>query len=183
MVDLSQGKSRDHAWLYIRVKDSDFDNSVKQLMALRPDIQVILPFERRLHSLQADYQIVAHQISQTALMKWFDNEQDSSVGEQALPLDRPLIISCHDAASIHAANQLASVRLQQQQAPVIGVFLSPVLATQTHPDTAPLGWVAWSALAQLADMPVIGLGGLSPAMIEQAVQYGGISVAGIRQFV
>jgi 8-oxo-dGTP diphosphatase len=172
-----------HAWLYIRVKDSDFDNSVKQLMALRPDIQVILPFERRLHSLQADYQIVAHQISQTALMKWFDNEQDSSVGEQALPLDRPLIISCHDAASIHAANQLASVRLQQQQAPVIGVFLSPVLATQTHPDTAPLGWVAWSALAQLADMPVIGLGGLSPAMIEQAVQYGGISVAGISQFV
>ena len=176
-------KVASHAWLYIRVKDSDFDNSVKQLMALRPDIQVILPFERRLHSLQADYQIVAHQISQTALMKWFDNEQDSSVGEQALPLDRPLIISCHDAASIHAANQLASVRLQQQQAPVIGVFLSPVLATQTHPDTAPLGWVAWSALPQLADMPVIGLGGLSPAMIEQAVQYGGISVAGISQFV
>ena len=177
-----------HAWLYIRVKDSGFDDSVKQLMALRPDIQVILPFEHRLQSLQRDYQIVAHQvvahqISQTALMKWFDNGQDSPVDERGLVLDRPLIISCHDAASIHAANQLASVRLQQQQAPVIGVFLSPVLATQTHPDTAPLGWAAWSALAQLADMPVIGLGGLSPAMIEQAVQYGGISVAGIRQFV
>lgn len=177
-----------HAWLYIRVKESGFDSSVKQLMALRPDVQVILPFEQRSQSLQGDYQLITHQvvayqISQATLMKGFDNEQDSSVGERASPIDRPLIVSCHDAASIYAANQLASARLQQQLPPVIGMFLSPVLATQTHPDTAPLGWAAWSALAQLADIPVIGLGGLSPAMIEQASQYDGISVAGIRQFL
>ena len=94
-----------------------------------------------------------------------------------------MIVSCHDAASIYAANKLANARLQQQLPPVIGIFLSPLLATQTHPDTAPLGWSDWSTLAQLADMPVIGLGGLSPAMIERVAQYGGISVAGIRQFI
>lgn len=61
-------------------------------------------------------------------------------------------------------------------------LLSPVLTTQTHPETVPLGWEAWSALAQLADMPVIGLGGLVPSMIDQALAHGGVSVAGIRQF-
>ena len=98
-------------------------------------------------------------------------------------LNYPLIISCHDAQSIAAANKLAHRRLEQQLPPVIGIFLSPVLATQTHPDTEPLGWQAWSILAELADMPVIGLGGLSPVMRAQAEQYGGIAVAGIRQFL
>lgn len=60
--------------------------------------------------------------------------------------------------------------------------MSPVLVTHTHPDTVPLGWESWSALAQLADMPIIGLGGLSPVMIHQVLEHGGISVAGIRQF-
>ena len=32
-------------------------------------------------------------------------------------------------------------------------------------------------------MPVIGLGGLSPKMSTQAEQYGGIAIAGIRQFL
>ena len=177
-----------NAWLYIRVKDSDPDNSVKQLMSLRPDIQVILPFDPHAQSLRDDYhilthQIVAHQLNHTALMKWFDNRQDGFVGKQTLSTDRPLIVSCHDEASIYAANELARTRLQQQLPPIIGIFLSPVLVTQTHPDTAPLGWKSWSVLAQLADMPVIGLGGLSPAMSKQASQYGGISVAGIRQFI
>ena len=185
-------KVASHAWLYIRVKDSDLDNSVKQLMSLRPDIQVILPFDTHTHthaqSLQDDchilaHQIVAHQLTHNALMKWFDNRQDNFIDEQTLFNNRPLIVSCHDEASIYAANELARTRLQQQLPPIIGIFLSPVLVTQTHPDTAPLGWKSWSALAQLADMPVIGLGGLSPAMREQASQYGGISVAGIRQFI
>ncbi|MBR5494162.1 MAG: thiamine phosphate synthase, partial [Psychrobacter sp.] len=65
---------------------------------------------------------------------------------------------------------------------VIGIFQSPVLVTQSHPETAPLGWQAWAELAALADMPVIGLGGLSPVMSARAEQYGGIAVAGIRQF-
>ena len=172
-----------NAWLYIRVKDSSLDNSAKQLMSLRPDIQVILPFDNHAQSLRYGYQIVAHQLNHTALMKWFDNRQHGFAGKQTLSTDRPLIVSCHDEASIYAANELARTRLQQQLPPIIGIFLSPVLVTQTHPDTAPLGWKSWSALAQLADMPVIGLGGLSPAMSEQASQYGGISVAGIRQFI
>lgn len=142
--------------------------------------------------------IAAFHLTHHELMRWFNGSKDSYSAEpcaknqskckQSAFLNRPLstfplIVSCHDADSIHAANQLAAIRVQNQLAPVIGIFLSPVLATQSHPDSAALGWQAWSALARLADMPVIGLGGLSPMMVEQAAQYGAISIAGIRQFL
>lgn len=179
------------SWVYVRVKEAAPENMAKQLLRQRPDISAIVshdidePFLDIKNSSTDNknicQQVIAHHLTHTLLMQWFDSRQDSSSG-QLMSITHPLIVSCHDAASIEAANQLASMRLQQQLPPVMGAFLSPVLTTQTHPDAEPLGWETWSKLAQLADMPVIGLGGLSPDMIKQALIYGGISVAGIRQF-
>lgn len=183
------------AWVYVRPKAIDADNNIAQLLRLRADIQAIVPakFESdQAHKQAINHQIVAKQLTQTQLMRRvsdIDNDihQDKNAFHDVLStnhlLNYPLIISCHDAESVAAANKLAHRRLEQQLPPVIGIFLSPVLATQTHPDVEPLGWQAWSILAELADMPVIGLGGLSPAMRDQAEQYGGIAVAGIRQFL
>ena len=193
------------SWVYIRVKAAGFENIAAQLMDMRPDIQAIIPYESSqvLHieesasSSSKDKNIahqnithpksinsnVAYHLTHTALMQWSNDVRDVSALDGCLCSDLPLIVSCHDSASIHAANKLASARLSHQLPPVIGAFLSPVLVTQTHPDTAPLGWTSWSTLAQLADMPVIGLGGLSPTMIDQALIHGGVSVAGIRQFL
>ncbi|MBH0064959.1 NUDIX domain-containing protein [Psychrobacter sp. SZ93C1] len=182
--------------VYIRTKESDAgrsDNLAAQLMHVRPDVQAIVPYDADSQFMDVDksilikdenisHQVVANHLTHTALMQWLESVSDTSVSEHCLSDDFPLIISCHDIVSIEAANKLASARIQQQLPPVIGIFISPVLATHTHPDTVPLGWEAWSALAQLADMPVIGLGGLSPTMIDQALAHGGISVAGIRQF-
>lgn len=177
-----------NTWVYIRIKEVGSESIAAQLMHVRPDIKMIVSYDTRTQSLLTEAPlaikgtiianpIVANHLSHTALLQWSDNTQD-----RVLSKNYPLIVSCHDAASIEAANKLAHARLQQQLPPVIGAFLSPVLMTQTHPDTVPLGWESWSALAQLADMPIIGLGGLSPTMIHQALEYGGISVAGIRQF-
>lgn len=183
------------AWVYVRPKAMDADNNIAQLLRLRADIQAIVPAEfesDQAHKQAINHQIVAKQLTQTQLMRRvsdIDNDihQDKNAFHDVLStnhlLNYPLIISCHDAQSIAAANKLAHRRLEQQLPPVIGIFISPVLATQTHPDVEPLGWQAWSILAELADMPVIGLGGLSPAMRAQAEQYGGIAVAGIRQFL
>ncbi|MBH0096260.1 NUDIX domain-containing protein [Psychrobacter sp. NZS113] len=182
--------------VYIRIKEACPERSgnlAAQLMHGRPDIQVIVPYGTDSQFVDVDepmptkaesisHQVVANHLTHASLMQWFEDAQDLSVSEACLSDSFPLIISCHDIASIKAANKLASVRIQHQLSPVIGIFISPVLATQTHPDTVPLGWEAWSALAQLADMPVIGLGGLSPMMIDRALVHGGISVAGIRQF-
>ena len=194
-------------WVYIRIKDTGAKHLATQLLHLRPDILAIVPEQDESQSLttedsiktpevHAHEQIVAKHLTHSALMQWFDSNfndnfdsnKNALASDQLLshdyPLhDCPLIVSCHDTASIQAANKLACIRLQQQRPPVIAAFLSPVLATQTHPDTEPLGWAAWSALAQLADIPIIGLGGLSPAMSDQALAHGGVGVAGIRQFL
>ncbi len=183
------------AWVYVRPKAMDADNNIAQLLRLRADIQAIVPAEfesDQAHKQAINHQIVAKQLTQTQLIRGLsdinnDVHQDKNAFHDVLStnhlLNYPLIISCHDAESVAAANKLAHRRLEQQLPPVIGIFLSPVLATQTHPDVEPLGWQAWSILAELADMPVIGLGGLSPSMRAQAEQYGGIAVAGIRQFL
>ncbi|MGP4863151.1 NUDIX domain-containing protein [Psychrobacter sp. T6-5] len=183
------------SWVYIRLKASESEYIAEQLMDVRPDILAILPYDNDCqHSKttstgamieeKTNRPIVARHLTHSVLMEWFNVTQDITESEQLLYIsnEHPLIVSCHDIASILAANKLASMRIQQQLPPVIGAFLSPVLTTQTHPDTVPLGWEAWSALAQLADMPVIGLGGLAPVMIDQTLAHGGVSVAGIRQF-
>lgn len=180
------------SWVYMRVKDAMSEDIVGRLMRQRPDISVIVSHDADYSFLmskdlvvenkQTSQQVVAHHLTHTTLMQWFDSIQDSSASTQLISHTHPLFVSCHDAASINAANHFASTCLEQQLPPVIGAFLSPILMTQTHPHAEPLGWETWSSLAQLADMPIIGLGGLSPAMIDQALTYGGISVAGIRQF-
>lgn len=182
-------------WVYMRIQSEYSEDVVKRLMRSRPDISVILPHLFNSHSLVADNQVVATHLTHSQLMTWFNGHELSknyNQGRQAallssmslseLPLDYPIVISCHDASSIKAANQLAALRIQQKLSPVIGIFLSPVLATQTHPDSQPLGWKSWSILAELADMPVIGLGGLSPSSSKIAATYGANCIAGIRQF-
>ena len=181
------------SWVYIRLKDENSKHLAEQLMTARPDILAILPNDKEqpldveesltANETEISQQIVAKHLTHSTLMQCFNDVGSSTALTQSLSKDHPLIVSCHDIASITAANQLASMRIQQGLPPVIGTFVSPVLATQTHPNDVPLGWEAWSALAELADMPVIGLGGLEPAMLNQALQYGGISVAGIRQFI
>lgn len=180
------------AWVYVRLKAVDLESSVEQLLRLRPDIHAILPAafnnnEASVSEIAINPQIAAKHLTQTQLMQWSSSHQSNKVSHYSITSSQSsryaLIVSCHDTDSIYAANKLAHARLQQQLPPVIGILLSPVLATQTHPETAPLGWQAWEELAALADMPVIGLGGLSPMMSAQAEQYGGVAVAGIRHFL
>ncbi|WP_298808080.1 NUDIX domain-containing protein [uncultured Psychrobacter sp.] len=188
-----QEKLASESWTYIRLKDAKSKHLAEQLITARPDILAILPnnneqlldVEESLtaNETETGQRIVGKHLTHSTLMQCFDEVGSPTVLTQSLSKDHPLIVSCHDIASITAANKLASIRIKQGLPPVIGAFVSPVLATQTHPDDTPLGWEAWSALAKLADMPVIGLGGLEPAMLDQALQYGGISVAGIRQFI
>lgn len=182
------------AWVYIRIKAAELIGSqykisetdlAATLMRLRSDIHSILPAEYGFASQNNQdnaHHSAAYHLTHTQLMTWFNaTKKEIEHNPLILPL-QPLIISCHDIDSITAANQLANMRLEQQQPPVIGIFLSPVLATQSHPDVPALGWRKWSSLAQLADSPVIGLGGLSPALSQQATHYGAISIAGIRNF-
>ena len=173
------------AWVYTRIKKAGSEENIQQLLHLRPDIKAIVPSNFHTgKSVNAviNRQIVAGHLTQTQLMQWSSGIVGSDIACPVIASSLPLVVSCHDKESIDVANQLAKWRLKHQLSPVIGIFLAPVECTQTHPDTPPLGWQAWSELASLADMPVIGLGGLSPMMYKKAMLHGGVAVAGIRQF-
>lgn len=69
------------------------------------------------------------------------------------------IATCHDGHEIAHANAAGADAL----------MLSPVFATRTHPNIAPLGPEKFHALAALAEMPVIALGGMT---FERAKELG-----------
>ncbi|WP_040261846.1 Nudix family hydrolase [Pseudomonas massiliensis] len=88
------------------------------------------------------------------------------------PADRWLAASCHNAEELELAERMG----------VDFVTLSPIQATQTHPDASPLGWEQAHALIAGFGKPVYLLGGLSPGDCDRAWSIGAQGVAGIRSF-
>jgi 8-oxo-dGTP diphosphatase len=83
------------------------------------------------------------------------------------------------AASCHNLEQL-------QHAQNIGVdfvVLAPVLATQTHPGAASLGWGQFAELVAQVNLPVYALGGMTKSCLATAQQRGGQGIAAIRAFL
>lgn len=73
-----------------------------------------------------------------------------------------------------------------QHAEAIGVdfaVLAPVLLTQTHPDTKPLGWLQFSTWVSQVNLPVYALGGLTVTDLSTAQHCGGQGIAAIRAFL
>lgn len=88
------------------------------------------------------------------------------------PASRWLAASCHGAEELELAARMG----------VDFVTLSPLQATQTHPEAQPLGWGAARELLQGFNRPAYLLGGVGPADLQQAWQIGAQGVAGIRAF-
>jgi len=59
------------------------------------------------------------------------------------------------------------------------VLLSPVFATRSHPGTAGLGAVRWLLLARHSPVPVIALGGMTPARARRMPGYGWAAIDGL----
>ena len=202
-LNFHQQNIAQNAWVYIRTKNKQAEHYAALLLTARSDITAILPItdssfvtsfntllidsvnnnEAANHNKSLNKQLVLSQLNHAEVLTYYANLQVNSDSDKYLYVAQHLVLSCHDVQSIKAANAIAKMRLQQHLPPVIAIFLSPVLTTKSHPDTEPLGWQQWSQLAQLADVPVIALGGLSPAMSHIASCYGATSIAGIRQFI
>lgn len=84
-----------------------------------------------------------------------------------------LAASCHNLAELKHAEQIG----------VDFVVLAPVLATQTHPETTPLGWQQFTDLVSLCHLPVYALGGQTLADLTIAQQVGAQGIAAIRAFL
>lgn len=102
----------------------------------------------------------------------FKQYQVIQLNTQKLPHGVRCLAACHDLAALQQAQQVGCE----------AVFLSPVLATESHPDTATLGWAQFSDLAAHSTIPVFALGGLKPNDLTFAQQHHAYGVAGIRAF-
>ena len=87
-----------------------------------------------------------------------------------LPADITASVSCHSTEELRQAADIGAYY----------AFLSPVLATKTHPDAVPLGWPTFAEWVRGAMLPVYALGGLDRSCLGDAWQHGGQGVAAIR---
>ncbi|WP_445403323.1 NUDIX domain-containing protein [Acinetobacter vivianii] len=95
-----------------------------------------------------------------------------NVSKGGLVVGKCFIAACHDAVSLQHAQHIGCD----------AVLLSPVQATETHPDAKELGWEGFEELARTSDIPVFALGGVAPAELKQAQKHHAYGLAGIRQF-
>ncbi len=97
----------------------------------------------------------------------------ASNDEQLLPWRTGLIgASCHSPQELAAATRLD----------LDYVSLSPVCHTQTHPDTAAIGWEVFRDWTQDTPLPVYALGGMTAEQRSVAIQHGGQGIATIRGY-
>lgn len=75
-----------------------------------------------------------------------------------------------------------AVALAAAKLGVDGVFVSPVFATQSHPDTKALGIIRFGRLIQRLDCPVYALGGQSRQAAARVLSAGAYGIAGIDLF-
>jgi len=98
--------------------------------------------------------------------------QLATLSERPLPLSHLVGASCHAAADLARAEQLA----------VDFATLSPVAAPRSRVQAVPLGWASFRSMAEAAALPIYALGGLAPSHVAQARDNSGQGVAGIREF-
>lgn len=176
-----QQKLPEQACVYVRLKQSSLSqrkDQVLALMAIRPDIKLILDYELANYLYDPNNMAIADQIIAQHL-----TQQACADTDIELLSGLPLTVSAHSLASIQQVNKVAQYRLNHNLPPVVGVFVSPVQATNTHPEATALGWEEFSILAEDSEVPVIALGGIAPKDIGQVRYYQGDKVAGISKFL
>lgn len=89
---------------------------------------------------------------------------------------RPVSSELWVAASCHSAAELARAHAIHADFAVI----SPVLATQSHPGVASLGWQGLRQLTEVVPLPVYALGGMRPEHLALAYEHGAQGIAVIR---
>ena len=113
-----------------------------------------------------------------------DVEQAREAGTDGLHLSSAALMTCSGkpenllcGASCHNALELAHAASLGMDYALLGA----VQATRTHPTVQPLGWSKFAKLAANQPMPVYALGGMTPADLHTAWEYGAHGVAMLRE--
>ena len=179
-VDFYSQKLPHDTHCYIRPQTSDENATamIGGLLTMRADITPIIQY--------ATLECLLERLPER-LDAWLKNGMVHLNHQQLMTLDFSSLskncryfASCHDQHSLSKINELAKTHV------VMGCFLSPVLATPTHPETfqsGGMGWQAFGELAKLSDVPVFALGGVGQSNLAMAWLSNAYGVAGIRLLV
>lgn len=179
-VDFYSQKLPHDAHFYLRPQTSHENATamIDGLLTLRADITPIIQY--------ATLECLLERLPER-LDAWLKNGMVHLNHQQLMTLDFSSLsknyryfASCHDQHSLSRLNTLATSHT------VMGCFLSPVLATPTHPETfqsGGMGWQAFGELAKLSDVPVFALGGVEQADLATAYEHGAMGIAGIRLLI
>ncbi|TCB59151.1 thiamine phosphate synthase [Acinetobacter terrae] len=130
--------------------------SVEQLSKLIVNIDLY----QQLNSIQQQA-ISAIHLKQSQVMSLMQGD---------LIMGKRYIVACHDLVSMKQAQKMGCD----------AILLSPVLATETHPEARALGWEQFKNLAAQVEIPVFALGGMQAGDLMTAQQQGAYGIAGIR---
>lgn len=175
-VDFYSQKLPDDAHCYFRPQTSheNVTAMIDDLLTIRADITPIIQYATREHLFER------LDASLKNGMVHLNHQQLMTLDFSSLSKNYRYFASCHDQHSLSRLNTLATSHT------VMGCFLSPVLATPTHPETfqsGGMGWQAFGELAKLSDVPVFALGGVGQSNLAMAWLSNAYGVAGIRLLV
>jgi len=89
---------------------------------------------------------------------------------------------CTDDKLLGASTHNLEEALTAQKLGADFVVISPVQATQTHPDTIPIGWEIAKEVVNKLNIPVYFLGGMSLNDLDKTLKLGAQGIAGVSAF-
>jgi len=89
---------------------------------------------------------------------------------------------CDENKLLGASTHDLDEALKAQAMGVDFVVISPVQATQTHPDTVPIGWEVAIEVVNKLNIPVYFLGGMTIDDLDRTLEIGAQGIAGVSAF-
>jgi len=89
---------------------------------------------------------------------------------------------CDENKLLGASTHSLDEALKAQEIGADFVVISPVQATQTHPDTIPIGWKAAEEVVRKLNIPVYFLGGMGLEDLDKTLKIGAQGIAGVSAF-
>jgi len=89
---------------------------------------------------------------------------------------------CDENKLLGASTHSLDEALKAQEIGADFVVISPVQATQTHPETIPIGWKAAEEVVRKLNIPVYFLGGMDLEDLDKTLKIGAQGIAGVSAF-
>ncbi len=159
-----------------------FDEKLKQgisLIQLRSKIKIDNDFIQKLYNKchQVNVKLLLNIPNKTFKEDYCDGWH-LTTNEMLNLKERPCEAEQILSASTHDLNEA----LKAQSLGVDFVLISPVQATQTHPDTTPIGWDAAKEVVEQLNIPVYFLGGMTLNDLNKTLNLGAQGIAGVSSF-